>query len=189
MFTIENGTVRANPETLCIHPYSLIWSRDDSSHKERANSEFKFIEFYCSPKKTNPFFGYTKGELRSQKLSENIRKTYPEFHIDTLILEGVEQYEEFWINASPSLAYYESNLIAAKQLEVFFNNLDLSKTNAKTGAPIYKPKEITSALADAKTVLVSLNSMREQVYQEIYDASKSKANRPVNPFERNPGTV
>lgn len=184
MFTHENGIVRANPETLAIWPYSLIYSRDKTSHKDESTQAWKFIEFYCSPKSTNPFFGYPKGEIRKDKLVENIQHTHPEFEVDELITNGVIQYEEFWLNASPTLSYYNSNLYAAKQLEIFFNNLDMTLVNVRTGAPIYKPKEITTALSDAKSVLANLKSMKDQVDQEIYDTNKSKANRQINPFER-----
>lgn len=185
MFTIENGIVRPNEETLAIYPFSEMWRRDSSTHKERVNAEFKFIEFYCSPKKTNPFFGYPRGKIRKDKITENIKETIPDFNPeDNLIFTAIKQYDEFWENASPKLSYYKSNIKAAKNLEEFFNELDMTKTNPRTGLPIYKPKEITSALGDAQVVLKNLASIEEQVYQEIYDSAKSKANRKVNPFER-----
>jgi hypothetical protein len=185
MFTIENGVVRANPETLAIYPYSEIWKRDTSAHKERANSDFKFIEFFCSPKRGNPFFGYPRGRIRADKIIANIRETYTQFDAnDPLLFKAVELYDEFWNNASPELSYYQSTLVAAKKVEEFFRDFDMGATNARTGAPIYKPKEITSALVDTQNVLKSLAAIKEQVYQEIYDSAKSKGNRQVNTFER-----
>lgn len=186
MFTINNGIVIPNPETLGIWPFSEIYNRDHTSHKDRANLDWKFIEYYCSPKDSNPFSGYPKGVIRRDKIVENIRKTVPEYSVesDNLIIEAIDQYMEFWHKASPSLSYYESNLFAMSKLEDFFNNLDMTATNIKTGAPIYKPKEITSAIADAKTILTNLKAIKEQVYQEVYDSTKSKGNRQVNHFER-----
>jgi len=183
MFYWDNGIVKPNPETLGVYPFSVMWNRDTSHGKDIAHLEFKFVECFCSPRKTNEFFGYDRNTNRGEKILENIRKTHPDFTPDDLIREGVEQYDEFWHNASPQLSYYESTLIAAKQIESFFRRLDMTEVNVRTGAPIYKPKEITAALADTKTVLASLSAIREQVYQEIYDSTKSKGNREINYFE------
>lgn len=185
MFNIVNGNVIPNPETLAIWPFSQINDRDPTPHKERASQDWKFIEFYCSPKKTNPFGGYPSGIVRRDKIVANIRKIEPDYNIETdeLILAAIDQYMEFWNSASPSLAYYNSNLKALKQMENFFNNLDMEKINIKTGMPMYKPKEITSAIADAKTTLTALNSIKDQVDQELYDTTKTKSNRTINHFE------
>lgn len=184
MFTINNGAIIPNPETLTIYPYSVIHSRDTTSHKEESQQAWRYIEYFCSPKKTNPFYGYSRTSNRSEKIIENIKETFPQFELDDLIIKGVAQYDEFWNNASPKKSFYESALIAAKKLEGFYLTFDLEATNLRTGAPIYKPKEITTALIDTQGVLKNLDALAAQVNEEIYDAAKSKANRTVNHFER-----
>ena len=40
---------------------------------------------------------------------------------------------------------------AAEKMQQFFLNFDMNRVNIKTGMPIYKPKDITSAVADAES--------------------------------------
>lgn len=183
MFVFNNGIVKPEAETLGTFPFSVMWERDDSPNKDQAHLEFKFIYFFCSPKKSNPFYGYDRIKNRGDKILENIVKQYPNFRLGTLIRDGIEQYDEFWNNASPKLSYYNSAKAAVKKLEDFLNTFDMTATNLRTGAPIYKPKDITSALTDTGNVVKSLATLEETVYQEIYESSKSKGNREINYFE------
>lgn len=186
MFTISNGIVTPNPETLAIWPFSQINMRDQTSHKDRASQDWKFIEFYCSPKKTNPFVGYPVGIIRRDKIVENIRKVIPEYSVenDNLILEAIDQYFEFWNNASPSLSYYLANVSAIEKVKQSLLDLDMDEVNPKTMAKIHTFKSVTDGIKNCDEVITKLNAVKERVEQELYDVSKSKGNRQVNHFER-----
>lgn len=56
---LENGIIKPTKECLMIQPYQTIWERDRSEHKVLAMAEIAFIELMASPKKTNPFYGYS----------------------------------------------------------------------------------------------------------------------------------
>lgn len=186
MFTITNGIVIPNPETLAIWPFSQIYNRDQTSHKDRANLDWKFIEFYCSPKRTNVFGGYPSGIIRRDKIVENLRKTDPLYEVenDTLILEAIDQYMEFWNNASPSLSYYLANVSAVEKVKQSLLDLDMDERNPRTGAKVHTFKSVTDGIKNCDDVLTKLNSTRDRVEQELYDITKSKGNRSINHFER-----
>ena len=57
-------------------------------------------------------------------------------------------------------------------------------TNIKTGNLLYKPADITRALKDTNDILKTMNSLKEKVYQELYEDSKAKGGREVNYFEK-----
>lgn len=190
------------------YPFCDIWARDTSEHKAVALAEIAFIEFMSSPKKTNPFYGYSdalpkpppppaEGEPlqiadhtvivlseRAKKIIANRFKEWPNWSPDNLVWEAIEQYKEFYYNASPNLAYYESNLKAAAKVRDFFDTFDMGERNFKTGMPIYKAKEITDAIKNADEVMTKLSAMKAKVDEDIYEQSKSRKNRQINPFER-----
>lgn len=180
---VDNNIVRLTEEGEGIYPFSIIWNRDQSAHKELAMKDLYFIEFMCSPKRTNPFFGYTDPIIRRQKIIENIRKEIHNWEPDNLVEEGCAQWLEFWKNASPKMSYYLKALNAAKKLEDFFDVVDMN-AELRSGAPKYKPKDITSALLDTKGVIANLASIEDEVNQDIFNLAKTKGSRITSVFEK-----
>lgn len=181
LFILENNIAKPNLETLLIEPFKTIWERDTDEHKSQAIKEFTFIEFFCSPKKSNPFAGYSE-DVRDEKIIEVIFKNTPNWKPDEEVQEAVELYKQFFFNSSPTLNFLNAAKEGAKKLQDFFLNFDLNE-KTKAGTPVYKPKEISTALSDSFNVMKTLNSLDEKVQQEIYEAVKTKGNRDVNPFE------
>lgn len=183
VMTVDNGIVRLTTEGEGVYPFSIIWNRDQSPHKELAMKDLYFIEYMCSPKRTNPFFGYTDPILRRQKIIENIRKEIQNWQPDALVEEGCTQWMEFWNNASPKMSYYRKAFMAANKLEDFFESVDMN-AELRSGAPKYKPKDITSALLDTRGVLANLASIEDEVNQDIFNLNKTKGNRITSIFEK-----
>jgi len=82
--------------------------------------------------------------------------------------------------ASPSYNYYIAAKNAAEKIQDFFNNFDMNEVNIKTGALIYKPKDVTSALNDTSRVLQNFNELRDKVDNEIYEATKNKGEKRIS---------
>ena len=180
IFVVENGVAKPNVETLLLSPFKEIWERDTTEHKEIAIKEFTFIELMSSKKKTNPYAGY-EDDIRLKKLTE---KLFEEgWEMDTLIEQGLAIIVEWQIEASPTYQYYISVLNAANQMRKFFNNFDINERNPKNGNPVYKPRDITSAINDTNKTLQNLNSMKESVEQELFESEKVRGNKTVNHFE------
>jgi len=182
---IENRIVKPTEEALMVTPFGDIYQRDSHRQKDLAMREFAYIEFMVSPKDTNPFFGYpVAGGIRHQKIYENkFKDLYETWTPDELVRVGIEVYNEFYYNASPSLGFYNSVVGAVKKLQTFFDNLDMDKVNSRD-MPLYKPKEITSAIIDAENLLTKLAAMKEKVNQEIFTTVKTKGARQINFFEQ-----
>jgi hypothetical protein len=179
LFVVENSIAKPNTETLLISPFKEIWERDKSADKSQAIKEFTFIELMSSKKKTNPYSGY-EAEVRFQKLKENIFDA--DWEIDELIEKALVSVHEFQTEASPTYSYYLSVLNAAEKMKSFFNNFDIDERNER-GVPIYKPSDITRALNDTDKVLQNINSMKEKVEQELFEQTKTRSNKQINPFE------
>src|SRR5690606_7264046 len=166
-------------ETLLIEPFKTIWNRDKTNGKLRAIKEFTFIEFMSSKQKTNPYAGY---DDRTRFLALRDEMYDNEWEMDDEIKAAIDKIEEFQKEASPTYTYYKSVLTASEKMKDFFDNFDINERNEK-GALLYKPADITRALNDTDKVLQNLDSMKEKVEQELFQVTKSKGNKQINPFE------
>lgn len=180
LFNIENKIVKPTVEVLLLSPFKEIWNRDTSNGKFIATDEFTYIEFMTSVKKTNPYRGYTIEE-RKARLSKVLMKQ-DNYEPDELVLAGMEALLEFQQTASPTFNYFASATKAAYKVQTFFETFDLTQTNERTGMPLYKPKDITSALNDTERVLQSLLALEEKVNNELFESAKIKGQKTVSPF-------
>lgn len=81
-----------------------------------------------------------------------------------------------------------SNKAAIEKMIDFFNNFDIDERNFKSGMPIYKPKDITSAVADAEKTLTTLNALKSKVDKEVFEISKTRSDKQISPFA-NPSSL
>lgn len=181
LFTVESKIVSPKVESLLIFPFKDIWERDDSKDKRYAIEDFSYIEFMASIQKSNPYSGYPEHE-RSSKIIKDIITRAEWDENDTLIQAGIAKLKQFQAEASVTYNYYMAAKNAAEKMQLFFTTFSMADVNLRTGAPIYKPKDITSALNDTSRVLENLNSLREKVDNEIFEEVKKKGQKIVSPF-------
>lgn len=184
LFKVEGDLVIPTEHALLIPPYSTIWEQDLDPKKANAIKAFKYIEFNCSPKRSNPFKGFPD-EVRKNKIIEHVFKQEAgSFQETELIVEGMKLYEILRMEASVTLQYYLAVKEGAEKLIKWFRDLDMTAVNTRSGMPLYKPREITSALKDSYDVMKTLNTMEEKVHEQIFESTKTRRNRQINYFER-----
>lgn len=187
LFKVEGKVVIPHTETLVISPFKEIWERDTSPSKERAMDEFKYIEFMTSMLKTNPYAGYDEDKKQQKIISQCV--THEEFDPeDEFIKEGMDSIVRFQNEASANYSYYMAAKIGAEKMKDFFLTFDMNEVNLKTGNPIYKPRDITSALNDTSNVLSNLDKLKTKVEEEIYDEIKRRGQKDISPFA-NPNSI
>lgn len=180
LFNLEGNIAKPNTETLLISPFKEIWKRDQSEDKHIALREFTFLELMSSKRKSNPYAGYSD-EVRYNKLKEQYFN--PDWEMDELLERGLAVIAEFQTDASPTYQYYISSLEAAEKTRNFLKNIDLNEKNFKTGNPLYKPKDVTSAIIDTEKIIQTLALLKEKVEQELFDQVKTKGNKQINLLE------
>ena len=180
LFKIEGKAVFPNEETLLIEPFKSIWERDTSKNKVYALEDFAYIEFVTSLLKTNPYRGYADSVKREVVEKDVI--TRKDWYEDDLIFKGIEKVKEFQIQASPNYSLYMSAIKAKDKLEEFLNNFDIDERNIKTGVPIFKPKDITSALLDIEKVTASLTGLKKKVEEDLFEETKIEGQKEISPF-------
>ena len=102
---------------------------------------------------------------------------------DEFVREGVAKYNEWLQEASVSMKYYVAVKKGIEQTISFFENIDFNERTEK-GQPVYKIGEVIPALKSANEVLKSMTDLKERVEQELYESSKTKSGKEINPFER-----
>lgn len=180
LFKVEDKVVKPTDEALQIPPFKEIWERDKSKNKEVALQEFTYIEFMTSALKTNPYKGYSE-----DKKEEVIRKDVikeESWKPDELVLQGMVKIRQFQTEGSESYSLYLSAVAAKNKLQDFFNTFNMNKVNMKTGAPIYKPRDITSALQDLDRTIVSLQSLEKKVEEDLFESAKIMGQKEISAF-------
>lgn len=180
LFIINNKTVFPNPETLLIEPFKSIWERDKTKGKQTAIKELTYIEFVSSFKKSNPYRQYPEDKKR-EVLKEEIIKDV-NWEPDKLIFEGIEKIKTLQEEASTTYGYYLDAKFAAEKMRKFFREFDINERNMKSGNPIYKPRDITSAINDTEKTLSNLKALEKKVEEELYEETKTKADKQISPF-------
>lgn len=180
LFIIEGKIVKPYPETLMIPPFDEIWDRDESPGKEIALKEFTYIEFMSSRLKSNPYKGYSPVDRKRKILEDCVR--IDNWEPDDLVRRGIMKCEEFQFKASGNYSLLMDTLKAKEKLQELFRVIDLKERNSRTGMPVYKPKELSSAMQDVDKLATSLYSLEKKVEEELYDAVKVKGQKEISPF-------
>ena len=186
IFRVEDRVVKPNDEVLQVPPFNEIWERDKSPNKEVALQEFTYIEFMTSALKTNPYRGYSE-DRKSEVIKRDVVHI-ENWQPDILVLKGMDKIKEFQREGSESYSLYLSAVVAKNKLQDFFNTFNMNKVNMKTGAPIYKPKDITAALQDLDKTIISLQSLERKVEEDLFETAKIKGQKEVSIFA-DPGIV
>lgn len=181
LFTVESKVVSPSTEALLMFPFRDIWERDESKDKRYAIEDLSYIEFMASIQKSNPYSGYSEDQ-RADKIIKDIITRAEWDSQDKLLIAGIAKLKEFQAEASVTYNYYMAAKSAAEKMQQFFIGFSMNDVNLRTGAPIFKPKDITSALNDTSRVLENLNTLREKVDNEIFEEVKKKGQKIVSPF-------
>ena len=180
LFIVEDKRVTPTIEVLLMSPFKEIWERDQTPTKAEAIEDFTYIEFVASVKKSNPYSGYPES-LRKQKVIADVI-TRPHWVPDPLIMQGIQKLLKIQMEASPTFAYLQSAVSAANKMKEFFDTFDFDTVNEKTGNPLWKPKDITSAIIDTGRILQNLTELKEKVDNDIYENTKVKGQKEVSIF-------
>lgn len=180
LFEINGKAVFPKETTLLLSPFKDIWERDESKDKEIAIMEFGYIEFMTSMLNSNPYREYPDEKRHDVLMHEYIINK--DWEPDELVNKGMEFIINKQMEGSVTYRYWMSNKAAIEKMIDFFNNFDIDERNPKTFMPIYKPKDITSAVTDAEKTLTTVDALKKKVEEELYESNKMRSGKVVSPF-------
>lgn len=181
LFEVINGKAFPSVHALLIEPFKSIYEMDNSKDKGKAIQVFTYIELVCSPKKSNPFFGYSEDD-RPAKVKKEVYgdENYP---TTDFMMQGVIKFKELLEVASPTYSLFVASLVAADDLKANLLNIKLDeRTNG--GAAVTKPRDVTAALREIPDVVKSLETMRNKVNSELLEEAKTRNQREIGAYER-----
>lgn len=181
LFDIQNGVAFPSTHALLIEPFKTIWEIDESKDKGNAIKVFTFIELMCSPKRSNPFFGYSEA-TRPSKVKKEVFKD-ESYHTTSFMIKGILKYKELLAISSPSYGLLNAALLANESLKEYLSSIDFTeRTNG--GAAVIKPKDITAALKEVPDTAKSLESLLNKVNSELSESTKTRNQREIGEYER-----
>ena len=175
---MEGMRVVPNPHFASISPFKELWERDKSERKEVALQELTYIELMCSLKKSNPYATYSD-DLKPIAVAKAVFKR--DYFPDSMVEQCMRVYTELMNNQTP-VRLLSASKSAAEKLIMYLQEIDLSE-RTKGGVAVYKPAEVMRAVAESDKLLAALQSLEKKVQDDFYGATKSRANRTINPFE------
>jgi len=180
LFELNNGIAYPSVHALLIEPFKSMWERDTSEDKTNVMKVFTYIELVCSPKKSNPFFGYSETD-RPSKVKKEVYGD-ENYHTTDFMMQGVMKYKELLSMSSPTYPLLNAALMASDSLIEFLEDVNLSERTASGGAVI-KPKDVTSALKEIPDVAKSITTLQEKVQGELIEEAKTRNQREVGQYE------
>lgn len=184
LFKITSAkAVYPTSEVLMISPFKEIWKRDQSENKEQAIAEFAYIEFMTSMMKTNPYRQYHESKKKNI-IRKAVLSQFKDWEEDELVTEAINLILDFQREASTTYQYYIAAKSAAEGMQDFFMNVDLTEKNKRSGNPVYKPRDLTSALNDTAKVLENLKALEKKVEEELYDDVKIRSDKIISYFAK-----
>ena len=181
LFKVERNKVVPTIYALSHPLYKQIWNRDLLENKERAVQEYTYIEYMCSPRKSNPFFEYPE-DKRHEKIVERLFPDELTFEADEVIKKCMGEYEVILHKASRTYRHYTSATKAMDKLSDFLEDVDMEARTSSNALQI-KPTEISAAIGKAADAMKSLEKLKDKVDKEVYEDTKTRANREIGFFE------
>lgn len=181
LLELHNNRAFPSVHALLIEPYKTIWETDTSEGKEKSIRWFSYIELLCSPKKSNPFYGYAE-EQRAEKVKMEVfrDKDYP---IESELLMATIAYKEHLSFSSPSYELAVAAELAANKLKHFLTNFDPNE-RTPNGTMVLKPKDMTLALQEIPETIRSMAEMRAKVHEELLESTRTRNDRKIGTYER-----
>lgn len=165
----EDGGLKASAYTLG----SVYW---DKKYKELGLKYLLWVEYNSSVLGWNVYRGY--GDERCMRINSDLGVSW---NIEEE-LESINRYKELERGRSMLISGYESIIKSKETLEKFISNdMDLTK-KTKSGSPLYKPKDVTSALLELEKISDMILRMWKKIEVEFEDSGKRIEKGDLNEF-------
>lgn len=180
LFQVHNNRAVPNTETILIEPFKTIWERDTSKDKALALKELSICEFMASEKASNPFRGYAPDDKLPAILKQIPME--PDWELDLKCKLAIKVINDLQKEASSSFSYLKTARRAAEELKNFFLTFDMNERNERNGAPIFKPKDITTALKDTDDIVTNMMKLEKKVHEEIIEMVRTRGGNIISEF-------
>jgi hypothetical protein len=158
LFELINQQPIITAEALLIPVFKKIWDMDKSKDKGQAIKELSYIYLTTDYKSIYASFPQ---DVKIDTVTKDLFKT--DYKPSKEVLEGIEKYKE--LQDTFNMRFLKSARNAAEKTMGYFDSIDYEDRDIK-GNPIYKVKEVTSALKDCGGIIETLDKLIDKVSKE-----------------------
>lgn len=182
----ENEVEVNQPDIFLIREFEALWDPERNKCKKdptgklrlRAFRELKYIYLMINWK--SPYSDYANAERHAECLKD--AQITEEEWADPVFREACRKYKELQ-NSSRSLKLIKSAQGVVDKVSDYFDTLDLYERK-DDGTPIYKVKEIMSAMQDVAKIVESLKTLEFMYKKEQEAESEVRGDAAVGFMDR-----
>lgn len=156
LLIMVNNEITIAPHAVPIKEFNDIWESDNDPKKLQAKKELSFIYNQCYW--DTIYKGYDEEE-RMEVLRSDILEGG---EISKNLLAGITKYKQIQAHHNPAIIYLDEHIEIMLSLRKYYKNIDWGAKDLK-GNLLYKPKDVTTAMKDAKIVIDKCTELRENV--------------------------
>lgn len=168
-----DGKLEVSPEITLHKPLKELEERDSSVKKARFLNDLLYIYLTKDPRSS--LSGKQQQAREDSAATMLYQKAYKP---DRTLRKAMGYYEQLLMEASPSYQYYAATLSAMNVLTETMRNVVWGGDSAT-----FTVKEYKDFVKESESIVSGLSSLERKVKEELYSASKLKANQTVNFFE------
>lgn len=173
--------VEFSEEALLLEPFSVLFKRDKTEHKDIAVKEMAFIYFFIDLR--SDYIAILDEDERKEEIIKDL-KLPKSWKPDKKVENAIAFYKEK--SGTVSARLLEDSYLAVDKVSKYLRDVNLDETVTIKGQ--VKPKHDVKKIADTIKLVPSLLSSLKQaetVYLNEKEESKSKSgSRDFNTFER-----
>ena len=176
LFELENNYPSIMPEVLVIPEFKKIWDRDKTKTKDKAKTELAYIYFMMDTR--SPYLAYSEEEMESQICKDLFKAD--KYKPDQELVVAMSKFQE--LSDTPTTLLLKAARNGIAEVRKFLSSVDLTERN-RMGMPIYKPKDITTALADLDKAVDNLQKIEDRVNKDDFGGGQNRGGVTGGPRE------
>jgi hypothetical protein len=157
MFIYENNKVTIDPKLLFVPQFRVIWERDRTRLKKKANRDFAFIYFMADWQSEYNAYGLDKEVY----IAEDIMRD-KKYRADEEILAAIQKYEE--LQETSSMSYLKSVRKTVYSLIKYYD--DLRYKGKEGDLELFDPAAITKSMKEIGGIVDNLEKYEKKVKSE-----------------------
>jgi uncharacterized protein (DUF4213/DUF364 family) len=178
---IKTYEVEFSEEALLLEPFSVLFKRDKSEHKDIAIKELAYVYFFVDLR--SDYIAILDEDVRSEEIIKDL-KLPKSWKPDKKVENAIAFYKEK--SGTVAARLLEDSYMAVDKVSKYLRDVNLEETMVIKGH--VKPKHDVKKIADTIKLVPSLLSSLKQaetIYLKEKEESKQKSgSRDFNTFER-----
>nr|DAI14763.1 MAG TPA: hypothetical protein [Bacteriophage sp.] len=170
LFKYEGFRVTISEEALALKPFKLLWNRDKSKDKSKANNELAFIYFYADPR--SDFQIYIDDEERMEQIKDSLGLA-PEWQPDAELEAAIEYYKSFKPLSSLLL---EDARFLIDNLRKTLRSINIDERDDK-GKPVFQVPAVMKAIKEMPDLIKMMDETEKALFSDVQENSRMRGNK------------